>query len=159
MAKFVDFYSDREIQDIMDAFIQKFPKMFEGFDPTKIGFVVTRKKRSRKPLKIRRVSYPMSVWNPKAYIVEAFEASWKKLNQKTKNLHVWRVMCSIPVGGFDEQSKAYGKVLKPDINIFMREFAATGGVPNWEENPLASDPMEKTAEELAKVIPEVVPEE
>jgi hypothetical protein len=62
-------------------------------------------------------------------------------------------MCAIPNGGFDEQSKMYGKIRQPDFKMFMQEFAASGGVPNWEENPAAKDPMEQTAEEVAKAIP------
>lgn len=157
MAKFVDFYSDREVQDIIEAFLEKFPTMFEGFDATKIGFVTTKKKgkKTGPALKLHKVAYPQNVWLSKAYIVEASEAAWKRLDPKKKNLSVFRTMCAIPMGGFDEQSKAYGKVLKPDIQMFMREFAASGGVPNWEENPAAKDPMEQTAEEVAKNIPAV----
>lgn len=163
MAKFVDFYSDREVQDIMEAFLERFPTMFEGFDPAKIGFVTTKKKgkKSGPALKLHKVAYPHSVWLSKAYIVEAFEATWKKLDPKKKNLSVFRIMCAIPMGGFDEQSKVYGKVLAPDIKMFMREYAASGGVVNWEENPAAKDPMSQTTEEVVKAIPviEAIPPE
>ena len=157
MAKFVDFYSDREVQDIMEAFVERFPTMFEGFDASKIGFVTTKKKgkKTGPALKLHKVAYPHNVWLSKAYIVEASEAAWKKASPKNKNLGVWRVMCAIPMGGFDEQSKMYGKILQPDIKMFMREFAATGGVPNWEENPAAKDPMAQTADEMVKAIPVV----
>lgn len=155
MAKFVDFYSDREVQDIMEAFLERFPTMFEGFDPAKIGFVTTKKKgkKTGPALKLHRVAYPHSVWLSKAYIVEASEAAWKKLDAKKKNLSVFRTMCAIPMGGFDEQSKAYGKVLQPDIKMYMREYAAAGGIPNWEENPAAKDPMQQTTDEVVKAIP------
>lgn len=163
MAKFVDFYSDREVQDIMEAFLERFTTMFEGFDAAKIGFVTTKKKgkKSGPALKLHKVAYPHSVWLSKAYIVEAFEAAWKKLDQKKKNLSVFRIMCAIPMGGFDEQSKMYGKVLKPDINMFTREYAASGGVVNWEENPAAKDPMVQTTEDVVAAIPvfEAIPSE
>ena len=164
MAKFVDFYSDRSVQDIMEAFLERFPVMFEGFDPSKIGFVTTKKKKGKKSgsaLKVHKVGYPHNVWLSKAYIVEASEEIWKKLDQKRKNLSVFRVMCSVPLGGFDEQSKSYGKLLKPDINMFLQEYAASGGVVNWEENPAAKDPMQQTADDVAKAIPmgEAIPSE
>lgn len=159
MAKFVDFYSDREVQDTMEAIIERFPMMFDGFDTSKIGFVTTKSKKKGKAtgpaLKLVKVGYPHNVWLSKAYIVEAGEGAWKKMDTKRKNLSVFKIMCAIPVGGFDEQSKAYGKVLPPDYKMFMREFAASGGVPNWEENPAAKDPMEQTPEEVAQAIPTV----
>lgn len=164
MAKFVDFYSDREVQDIMEAFLERFPAMFEGFDTAKIGFVTTKKKgkkTAKQAVKLHPVKYPHSVWLSKVYIVEVLESAWKKLDQVKKNLSVFKTMCSIPLGGFDEQSKAYGKVLKPEINMFMKEYAASGGVVNWEENPAAKDPMSQTADDVAKAIPtvEAIPSE
>jgi len=145
------------VQDIMEAFLERFPTMFEGFDPVKIGFVTTKKKgkKSGRALKLHKVAYPHSVWLSKAYICEAFEALWKKIDAKKKNLEVFRIMCAVPMGGFDEQSKMYGKILKPDINMFMREYAASGGVVNWEENPAAKDPMSQTTEDVVRAIPVV----
>ena len=166
MAKFVDFYSDREVQDIMEAYLERFPTMFEGFDVSKIGFVMTKKKAKKsdagqRALKMHRVPYPHNVWVSKAYIVEGSDSVWKRMDKKRKNLSVFRVMCSIPAGGFDEQSKAYGKVKKPDIQMFTLEFAASGGIPNWEENPAAKDPMDQTSDQVVKAIPvvEAIPPE
>jgi hypothetical protein len=158
MSKFVDFYSDREVQDIMEAFVDRFPMMFEGFDSSKMGFVTTKAKKGKKGgpvLKLHKVGYPHNVWLSKAYIVEAQEGAWRKLDDTKKNLSVFKIMCAIPIGGFDEQSKSYGKVLQPDIKMFMREYAASGGVVNWQENPAALDPMKQTAEDVAKAIPVV----
>lgn len=155
MAKFVDFYSDREVLDIMEAYLERFPTMFEGFDTGKIGFVTTKKKgkKAGAALKLHKVGYPHNVWVSKAYIVEGSDSVWKKLDQKRKNLSVFRAMCAIPQGGFDEQSKAYGKVKKPDIQMFTLEFAASGGVPNWEENPAAKDPMDQSTDQVVRAIP------
>jgi len=161
MSKFVDFYSDQEVKDIMESYLGRYPEAFEGFDTSKIGFVMTKKKNARIPMKMHKVSYPENVWMSHVYIVEVFEGPWKKLDQKRKNLTVYKGMCSIPVGAFDEQSKQYGKILKPEISMFMREYAASGGVVNWEENPAAKDPMERTEEEVenevvrVEAIPEV----
>lgn len=162
MAKEVDFYSDREAQDIMEAFLEKFPSMFDGFDVSKIGFVTKKAKKGKAKsvsghsLKLIKVPFPFSVWMPsKTYIVVGSESVWKHMDQKKKNLSVFRIMCAIPVGGFDEQSINYGKVMSPDIKMFMREFAASGGVPNWEENPEAKDPMEQTTEDVMQAIPHI----
>ena len=164
MAKFVDFFSDRETQDIMEAYLERFPTMFEGFDASKIGFVTTKKKgkkASGPALKLHKVGYPHNVWLAKVYIVEGSDGVWKKLDQKRKNLNVFRIMCAIPQGGFDEQSKAYGKIKKPDIQMFTLEFAASGGVPNWEDNPAAKDPMDQTSDQVVSSIPivEAIPAE
>ena len=165
MAKFVDFYSDRDVQDIMEAYLERFPTMFEGFDTVKIGFVTTKKKNAKqdgkKAIKLHQVKYPHNVWLGKVYICEVLESPWKKLDSTKRNLAVFRTMCQVPTGAFDESSKMYGKTLKPDIQMFTREFAAAGGVPNWEENPAAKDPMKQDAVDIAKATPvvEAIPAE
>ena len=153
--RFSDYHSDGEIKDIMERFIKRFPGMFEGFNVDKMFFITTKKKKSRKPVKLRSLSYPVEVFAGRPYIVEAFETVWKSLDQKKKNLAVFHIMCSIPDGGFSEDSKNYGKKLKPEIEMYLREFAAAGGVPNWMENPDASDPMERTEKDVSKSIPAV----
>jgi len=153
MAKNSDWGSGKEIQDIMERFVDRFPEMFEGFDVGHMHFIVTQKKKSREPIKLLTVGHPQEVFVGKPYIVEAFELWWKEMNLKQKNLAVFHVMCAVPQGGFDEQSQYYGKRLQPDIKMYMREFAASGGIPNWMENPAAMDPMERTAEDVANDVP------
>lgn len=146
MSKFVDFFSDKQVQDVMEAFLTRFPGMFGGFDTSKIGFVTTKKKKAKEVIKLHRVRYPFSVWFTKVYVAECSEALWQKLDPTKRNLAVFKAMCSIPNDGFDEQSKQYGKLLQPDIKMFMREYAASGGIPNWMENPAARNPLEEEVE-------------
>lgn len=154
MPKFIDFYSDPEVKEIMDAFIDKFPSMFDGFDVSKINVVFTKKKKSPFPVKLHSVGYPAHVFsNGNPYILEVFESWWKDMNQRQKNTSVFHAMCAIPEGGFDDQSKMYAKKLKPEVCCYMLEFAATGGVPNWFDNPLAKDPLEREADDIADDIP------
>ena len=150
MPKFDDFTVCHEVKDVVERYLVRFSEMFEGFDADRIGFLLTLKKKSKVPIKVHAVSYPMNVWVEHAYVFETFETWWKIMNQKQRNLAVFKAMCSIPDGGFDEKSKHYAKVLKPEIQMFMREFAASGGIPNWMENPAALDPMEREAEDMAK---------
>jgi len=155
MPKFTDYYSSPEIRDIMGAFTDKFPSMFDGFDATSIDVVVTQGKKSKFPVKLHSVGYPANVFTTgKPYIVEVFDSWWKDMSQRQKNTSVFHVMCAIPEGGFDEQSKMYARQLKPEVNCFMLEFAATGGVPNWFDNPLAKDPLEREADDIVNDIPE-----
>ena len=148
MARFVDYYSDSEVRTIMESILDKFTDMFRGFDVQRMHFITTKEKKSHRPLKLRTVSYPMEVFIGKPYIVEVFETKWKTLDQKRKNLAVFHIMCSIPDGGFDLESDNYARKLKPEIEMFMLEFAACGGIPNWMENPLAEDPMERTQKKV-----------
>jgi hypothetical protein len=153
MPRYIDYHSDGEIKDIMERILERFPAMFEGFDSNKMAFIVTKKKKAKQPIKIKSISYPAEIFVGKPYIVESFDAAWKKLDQKKKNLAVFRTMCAVPDGGFDANSKYYSKIVKPEIVMYMREYAAAGGVPNWMENPAASDPMERTADEMKKDMP------
>jgi len=143
MPKFSDYSVTPEITDIMEAVLDTYPDVFPGFDLSMIGTVITKKKRSRRPVRLQTVGYPKDVFCDKVYIVEAFEKDWTELTQKKKNLAVFHVMCSIPEGGFDTTSKHYGKKRKPDYEMYVEEFAASGGVPNWMENDDAKDPMDK----------------
>lgn len=161
MSKFVDFQADTESKDIMERFLDKFPTMFEGFDVSKIGFLMTLKKKSKEPIKLHCVAYPHDVFCGQTYIVEVFKTLWVRMNDKKKNMAVFRTMCEIPDGGFDTATKFYGKKLRPEIRMFMKEYAACGGVPNWMDNPAAADPMERTTDEIAADVPMVqaIPDE
>jgi len=150
MPKFIDYYSDPEPKEIMEAYCDRFDAMFEGFDVDGFNVVFTKKKKSQFPVKLHSVNFPNHVFsNGKPYILEVFDEWWKDMNQRQKNTAIFHIMCAIPDGGFDEQSKMYAKKLKPEVCCYMLEFAATGGVPNWFDNPSAKDPLEREAAEIA----------
>ena len=157
MPRFTDFESSTEIKDIMEAIVERFSSIFDGFDIDGFRIIHTKKKKSPKALKLRGVGYPMVEWVGKPYIIEAFQCHWKDMDARKKNLAVFHIMCAIPEGGFDEASKTWAKVRKPEISMYMLEFAACGGVPNGHENPAAIDPMERTIEEIAGAVPMAAP--
>jgi len=161
MGRNTDHAMAEDVKGIMEKFLERFEGMFEGFDVEQIHFIKTQKKKSKEPVKLRAVGYPNYIFTSKPYIVEVFEEWWRDMHQKQKNLAVFHVMCAIPDGGFDEQSKFYGKKLQPDIRMYMREYAASGGVPNWMENPAAQDPMERSADDVVNDTPgiEAIPGE
>jgi len=156
MAKNSDWGSGKEVQDIAERFLERFPEMFEGFNVGMIHFVMTQKKKSKVPLKLHTIGHPAEVFVGRPYIVESFELWWRDMNQKQKNQAVFGIMSLIPQGAFDDTSKYYGKKRQHEIKMTMMEFAAFGGVPNWFENPAACDPMERNASEIQGDIP--VPE-
>jgi len=153
MPKFTDYYSDPEVRSIMEKFIAKFPGLFEGFNCDLINVVFTKKKKARKPIRLISVRYPQDVYISKPYIVEVFVIWWERMNQKQKNLAVFHVMCAVPEGGFDEQSSHYAGKVRPDVEMYLREFAASGGVPNWLENDAAADPMDASLVALSEAGP------
>ncbi len=156
MAQFTDYGSGKEVEDIMERFLERFPQMFEGFKTEGIHFIKTEgKKKSKRPINLRTVGYPFEPYVGRPYIVEVFALFWSRMTQKQKNLAVFHVMCAIPQGGFDPQSKYYAKKNKPEIEMFKLEFAATGGIPDWWDNPAACDPMERTPEQVAESLPGV----
>jgi hypothetical protein len=157
MAKFSDWSAAQDVKDIAERFAEHFPGVFEGFDTDGIFFFLTKKKNSKCPIRVKALGYPAYVAAGKPYIIECFERWWTVMDARQKNIAVFDAMSSIPDGGFDESSKHYGKLLQPDIKMQMRTFAATGGIPNWFENPAAKDPMERTPEEVAEDIPTVEP--
>jgi hypothetical protein len=149
MARFQDYRSDHDAQDIVEKFVEKFPQIFEGFDVNGIEFITTCKKKSRQALRLRSCGYPAEVFIGKPYIVEVMDEVWKKMSQKKKNQSVFHLMCAIPNGAFDPASKYYGKKVRPQIVMFDLEFAACGGVPSsMEEIPESLDPLEAEADAL-----------
>jgi hypothetical protein len=159
MPKFTDYYSDPEVKAIMEKFIDHFSGMFDGFNVDGIHVLFTKKKRGRKPIRLVPSRYPQDVFIGKPYIVEVFESWWNRMNPKQKNLAVFHVMCAIPEGGFDEQSSHYAKKVRPDVEMYLREFCAAGGVPNWLENDAALDPMELKPEDVKIAVSMMAPEE
>ena len=145
MARNGDWHQDVELQEIMEAFVNRFPNIFEGFDPSDLHVIFTEKKKTGPVIKLRPQRYPQDVFVGKPYIVEVIDELWKKLDAKRRNLAVFHIMCSIPQGGFDPESRFYAKKVRPDIQMFSLEFAACGGVPNWMENSEALDPLKESA--------------
>lgn len=142
MARFDDYSTDSEVKDIMERLYAKFPLVFAGLKVNEIHFIKTKGKKSRFPIKIRRIGYPLEVFAGKPYLVEVFNDLWVEMNEKKKNLAVFKMICAIPEGAFDPLSKSYGKLVKPDYDMYRLEFAASGGVPDWMENGTARDPMD-----------------
>lgn len=133
-----------ELRNIVQTFVDKFPDVFTGFRVEDVGFVLTKEKKSSKknPIKVHKVKYPQSVFSDKTYIFEVLDTKWENLDQKRRNLAVFHVMCSIPVEGFDPDSKEYGSTIKPDFELYRAEYAAAGGVADWFDDNRARDPME-----------------
>ncbi len=151
MAKVIDYTVQADVTDIMSRMIKSFPKIFNGFDVNLIGCVHTKNKaKSKKPLAIKSVRYPYDVWVEKTYIIEVADETWKEMDEKRKNIAVFRTMCAIPEGGFDAESKNYGRIKKPDYEMYAEEFAVVGGIPDWMDNDAAIDPMSVSKEKIAK---------
>lgn len=154
MAKFSDYEVRPEVTDIMEQMIEGFPMVFEGFDVNLVLATHTKgKENDKKPLKLVAVKYPQSIVTDKVYIVEVMEDTWKNLSQKQKNLAVFHIMCSIPPGAFDPESKKYAGKRKPDYEIYAEEYAVSGGIPNWLENDVESrDPIDVANGEVPEEI-------
>jgi hypothetical protein len=153
MPRFEDYRADSEVYDIMRQFVDKLPMVFYDFQIEDINFIMTQKKKSKVPMKLRTTGYPMEVYIGKPYIVEIFEDVWCQMTPKKKNLAVFHTMCAFPDGAFDPASKFYGKKVKPQIMMYDLEYAASGGVTNWMENDMAVDPMEMEPSKIASNIP------
>lgn len=142
-----------EARDVVEGLIDKFPGIFVGFCVEDIGFILTKRKKtkSKHPIKVRKVSYPFYVFSDLTYVFEVFETKWEKLDSKRRNLAVFHAMCSIPVDGFDPESISYGKIIKPDFELYRAEFAAAGGVADWFEDDRARDPMDIADDDMQAV--------
>jgi len=152
MPKFDDYQAPfEEVKHIVETFVEKFPSVFSGFRVNDVGFVLTKRKkpRGRHPIKVRSVSYPYFVFSGLTYIFEVLETKWEDLDRKRRNLAVFHAMCSVPVDGFDVDSKDYGKIVKPDFLLYRAEYAAAGGVADWFEDDRARDPMDAERDDVS----------
>jgi hypothetical protein len=137
-----DYSVSPEVTDIMEKVVKTFPSVFPGFDINKIISVHTKNKKSKSnkcPINLKPVRYPYDILIDKTYICEVMDDTWNDMTDKQRNLAVFHTMCAIPEGAFDEASKSYAKKKAPDYHIYAEEFAVTGGVPNWMENPDTRD--------------------
>ena len=156
MSRFPDWSGAPEVKEIVEQMVERFPGMFEGFDPDGIDYYSVERKSSEKVIKLHARTFPDIIGHVgHPYIVEINPGLWNDLERKRKNLCVFHVMCAIPEGGFDEDSQEYAKKRKPEIEMFMLEYAACGGVPNWMENPSAKDPLERNSDDIASDTPRV----
>lgn len=146
MAKETGYHIDREVEDIIDELLLKYPKVFSFFDVNKIQSVILDNKKSKKPIKIVPIKFPYDISSTKTYYFIVYDECWKDMNQTQKNIAVFKAMISIPDGGFNEEDKNYAKIRKPDYELYAEEFAVTGGVPNWMENPDVRDPLADTTD-------------
>jgi len=133
MPKFNDYETSDEVSEIMHNMLGHYSNVFQGFDLGKVGFVHTKKKKSKRAIKVHSVKYPVDVWCTKTYIVEVFDDKWGGMSEKKRSISVFRAMLAMPDGGFDEQSKNYGKIRKPDIEMYTEEYVVCGGKTNWED--------------------------
>lgn len=146
MSKETGYHIDRDVEDIVDEIMLKYPKVFSYFEPNKIQSVILENKKSKKPIKIIPVKFPYDISCTKTYFFIVYDECWKDLNQTQRNIAVFKAMISIPEGGFIEEEKNYAKIRKPDYELYAEEFAVTGGVPNWLENPDVKDPLADTSD-------------
>lgn len=134
-----------EITDIMEQMADAFPALFNSFDPQAIHTVFWEdKKCTAGAIKVRstqpiyRIRYP-----DVAYTIEGFDDAWKEMTMKQKNLSVFRAMLHFHADGFDEESKNFGKVRKPDRSFFSEEQVLIGAIVDWETNAdNANDPLQ-----------------
>lgn len=133
---------ETDAKEIMVKLIAKYPTIFGHVEVDRIGFIRNLKKKSDLPTKLVAVKHPHDIWNDNTYILEIFGDCWGTLEQKQKNLAIAQVLCSIHSEGFSENSKNYGKTIKPNIVSYLEVFSLSGGIPNWLENPSALDPLE-----------------
>lgn len=133
-----------DVNEIMEKLVEKYPIVFPGYDSNNVFVVFTKGKKYRKVVKVRSVRYPYSVKIKQPYVMEVFKDTWDEITQKQKNLSVFRSMLHIPEGGFDSESNFFGKIRKPDYEMFVEELSVSGGVPGWlDDDSDAKDPMDK----------------
>jgi len=154
MSRFPENTAAPEVKEIVEAMVEHFSVMFEGFNPDAIDYISTKVKGKKKhPIKLHARTYPDIIFHSSPYLIEIFDQNWADMDATKKNLAVFHVMCGIPLGGFDSEAKEYAKKKQPDIKMYFMEFAASGGVPNWMENSEAADPLAQTEKEVVEKMP------
>jgi hypothetical protein len=156
MAKEIDYVISAEITDIAEKMIEKFEVLFSHVDLDKIiGIHVNGKKNGKEPIKLVNNKFPYNVIiDNKVYFAIVDSELWKEMNEKRRNLAVFHILCSLPEGAFDVESKDYGKIKKPDYKVFREEYLMCGAA-DWLDNDAAKDPLNekdvKTREKSKKV--------
>lgn len=144
----VDVVRTGEIYETMQRIADRFP-MFEEFEPEKVLVVFRDEKKLKKIYRAKGFTYPASLETDKAYLVEIQDAAWADFDESKRNMLVFKFMVSVPMGGFDPDSKEYAKIKKPDYEMYAEEFAACGGNPDWI-NCDVTDPMEQGGDSVER---------
>ena len=154
MARFEDYTVDQEVQDIMQAFLERYAdtQIFDGFEIEMLHFIRTLGKKSKYPIKLHKVAYPFDVYVGKPYIVNTYNELWQEMEEKQKHIAVFHIMCSFPVNAFYPESENYGKVAKPDIEMHTLEYAACGGPTDWWDSNIVKDPMTVNTNDVVKAM-------
>lgn len=149
MAKFTDFESVPEALDIIEKLVAKLPNVFSGFKLDQIAVIGTKNKKSKNTVKPVPVKYPHSVYLDYTYIFEVFLESWNSKSREEKCKIIFRAMCMIPFEGFDFDSKNYGKICKPQIQLYINEVALYKGIPGWPGSDVSRNPEEIDEADIA----------
>lgn len=145
MAKFTDFVCTKDVNDMMERLVETYPNDFPGFDVDAIQGVYTRGKKpskASKACKLHAIRYPQNVLiDEKVYFVELNDEVWKTYSETKKQRAIYHIMCQIPEGAFDDQNDNYGKKVKPDSAVFIREHQRNNGCLTWENDDSHIPPL------------------
>lgn len=156
MPRNTDWEYAEPIRDRFERVLDTFGDIFEDVRLDKVSFLwLTGKRKVKRVVQVKAAKFPDYTEHGFVYFVLVHRDRWEALASHQQNLAVFRALCALPDGGFDETSKFYGKVQKPDYEVYWLEFCASGGVLNWMEGDGsgASDPLAMVEDDL------VVPDE
>lgn len=131
MAKDVDWREDNEAFGIAMKLLDKFPKIFEGLDLTKIKFVRKLGGNSTRVGEIKSCLFPFDIDSPYAYYIVIDNARWKEMSEAQRVLTVMHFIYSVAPGGTDESSKNYAHCRVHDVKDYDCVLAAAGGRYDW----------------------------
>jgi len=148
----IEWEVNQDVPLIVERLVSKV-KMFSAFESDRVFYLTVKGKKYKKPIKVTSCRFPYNlVSDPYIYIFEVMGDVWAALSQKQKNLSVYHAMCSVAPGGFEPSSKDFARKLSYDYELYADEYEVAG-VPDWLENPEASDPLESNEKDNKKRVP------
>lgn len=149
MPKNRDWSEDVEALDIATKLIDKYPKVFDGLDLTRVRFVRNMASASRVAGEVKPCSFPYDIDSPYAYYIIINNSYWKSLSEAQQTLAVMHLIYAIAPGGTDETSTNYARTRRHDIKDYNLIMAAAGGRYDWAEPGKTDLPNPLTANEDA----------
>ena len=123
MAKFVDWVTSIEAQDIATKLQVKLPTFFATFDLSKIAFL-TLKKKGNVSVQVVPTKFPYDIQGNYVYFVQIYDNIWNSHTKEQKTIDIFKALNSIEPQGFDQDSNKYACLRRRDVNEYSEVLAA-----------------------------------
>lgn len=122
-----------QLKDLVEKIVRKYPRAFEDVDPSRMIYLESDSKHSKRVAKIGAIKVPHSSITPFKFSITVF-AAFKELDEPRQVLHILRELRRIE----DFEGSKVGKYELQDFADIVEKYGTL-----WEENEDLDNPLEE----------------